>query len=60
MSNQRSMPALALLLLRPSPIVALNRTIAVAEPDGPDRGLEEIRAATSSGMRLGQRLLYAR
>jgi RNA polymerase sigma-70 factor (ECF subfamily) len=33
-----------LLALRPSPIVALNRAIAIAERDGPRRGLEEIRA----------------
>jgi RNA polymerase sigma factor (sigma-70 family) len=33
-----------LLSIRPSPVVALNRAIAVAQRDGPDRGLEEIRA----------------
>jgi RNA polymerase sigma-70 factor (ECF subfamily) len=33
-----------LLALRPSPVVALNRAIAVAQRDGPERGLEEIRA----------------
>ena len=33
-----------LMTLSPSPIVALNRAIAVAERDGPERGLEEIRA----------------
>jgi RNA polymerase sigma-70 factor (ECF subfamily) len=33
-----------LVTLRPSPIVALNRAIAVAQRDGPDRGLEQIRA----------------
>jgi len=27
---------------RPSPIVALNRAIAVAQNEGPERGLEEI------------------
>ncbi len=31
-----------LMNLRPSPIVALNRAIAVAQLQGPDRGLEEI------------------
>src|SRR5256885_9374252 len=31
-----------LLALRPSPVVALNRAIAVAQRDGPARGLEEI------------------
>jgi RNA polymerase sigma-70 factor (ECF subfamily) len=30
--------------LRPSPVVALNRAIAVAQKDGPERGLEEIGA----------------
>ena len=33
-----------LLTIRPSPVVALNRAIAVAQHDGPERGLEEIRA----------------
>lgn len=33
-----------LLRIRPSPIVALNRAIAVAQRDGPERGLEEINA----------------
>jgi RNA polymerase sigma factor (sigma-70 family) len=33
-----------LLTVRPSPVVALNRAIAVAQHDGPERGLEEIRA----------------
>src|SRR5205823_112570 len=33
-----------LLVLRPSPVVALNRAIAVAQRDGPARGLEEIAA----------------
>ena len=37
-----------LLALRPSPIVALNRAIAIAERDGPQRGLNEIRAITHS------------
>jgi RNA polymerase sigma factor (sigma-70 family) len=33
-----------LLGLRPSPVVALNRAIAIAQQSGPERGLEEIRA----------------
>jgi RNA polymerase sigma-70 factor (ECF subfamily) len=33
-----------LMTIRPSPVVALNRAIAVAEHEGPERGLEEIRA----------------
>jgi RNA polymerase sigma-70 factor (ECF subfamily) len=31
-----------LMSVRPSPIVALNRAIAIAQRDGPERGLEEI------------------
>jgi RNA polymerase sigma factor (sigma-70 family) len=34
----------ALLHLRPSPVVALNRAIAIAQRDGPQRGIEEIGA----------------
>jgi RNA polymerase sigma factor (sigma-70 family) len=34
----------ALMAIRPSPIVALNRAIAVAQREGPERGLEEIDA----------------
>jgi predicted RNA polymerase sigma factor len=33
-----------LMTLRPSPVVALNRSIAVAQRDGPERGLEAINA----------------
>jgi RNA polymerase sigma-70 factor (ECF subfamily) len=33
-----------LLTIHPSPIVALNRAIAVAQHEGPERGLEEIKA----------------
>ena len=33
-----------LLALAPSPVVALNRAIAVAERDGPERGLEALHA----------------
>jgi predicted RNA polymerase sigma factor len=33
-----------LMTIRPSPIVALNRAIAIAQNDGPERGLDEIRA----------------
>ena len=35
-----------LMTIRPSPIVALNRAIAVAQNEGPERGLEEICAIT--------------
>lgn len=33
-----------LVVIRPSPVVALNRAIAVAQLEGPERGLEELRA----------------
>ena len=33
-----------LMAIRPSPVVALNRAIAIAQQDGPDRGLEAIRS----------------
>ena len=36
-----------LMKIRPSPIVALNRAIAVAQRDGPERGLKEIRSITN-------------
>jgi RNA polymerase sigma factor (sigma-70 family) len=32
-----------LMAIRPSPVVALNRAIAIAQREGPERGLEEIR-----------------
>jgi predicted RNA polymerase sigma factor len=32
------------MTIRPSPIVALDRAIAVAQNEGAERGLEEIRA----------------
>jgi RNA polymerase sigma-70 factor (ECF subfamily) len=37
-----------LMTIRPSPIIALNRAIAVAQHEGPDRGLMEILAITDS------------
>ena len=36
----------SLMTIRPSPIVALNRAIAIAQRDGPERGIEEIQAIT--------------
>jgi RNA polymerase sigma factor (sigma-70 family) len=33
-----------LLAIRPSPVVALNRAIAVAQLEGPEKGLQEVRA----------------
>ena len=44
--------------IRPSPIVALNRAIAVAQDQGPDRGIEEINAITDSD-RLSHYPFYA-
>jgi RNA polymerase sigma factor (sigma-70 family) len=38
----------SLMKLRPSPIVALNRAIAVAQAEGPERGLEEMGAIVDS------------
>jgi RNA polymerase sigma factor (sigma-70 family) len=37
-----------LMTIRPSPVVALNRAIAVAQLEGPERGLEELNAVDSS------------
>jgi RNA polymerase sigma factor (sigma-70 family) len=37
-----------LMMIRPSPVVALNRAIAIAEHDGPERGLEAIHAISDS------------
>jgi RNA polymerase sigma-70 factor (ECF subfamily) len=37
-----------LLRIRPSPVVALNRAIALAHTSGPDRAIEEIRAIAAS------------
>ena len=38
-----------LMAIRPSPIVAINRAIAIAQLDGPQRGLEEIGAIQDVG-----------
>jgi RNA polymerase sigma-70 factor (ECF subfamily) len=46
-----------LLDLRPSPVVALGRAVAIAERDGPERGLEEIRAM-ADGERLASYPFY--
>ena len=37
-----------LMEIRPSPVVALNRAIAIAQRDGPERGLEELRAISDA------------
>ena len=38
-----------LMEVAPSPVVALNRAIAIAERDGAERGLQELRAIADSG-----------
>jgi RNA polymerase sigma-70 factor (ECF subfamily) len=48
----------ALMTIHPSPIVALNRAIAVAQKEGPERGLEEIRAINDQD-RLSDYPFYA-
>jgi RNA polymerase sigma-70 factor (ECF subfamily) len=47
-----------LMAIRPSPIVALNRAIAIAQNEGPERGLEEIRAIADQD-RLSDYPFYA-
>jgi RNA polymerase sigma-70 factor (ECF subfamily) len=47
-----------LMVIRPSPIVALNRAIAIAERDGPESGLEEMHAITDRD-RLSSYPFYA-
>ena len=48
-----------LMAIRPSPIVALNRAIAVAQRDGPLRGLEEIRAINNFDRLAGYPFYHA-
>jgi RNA polymerase sigma factor (sigma-70 family) len=40
----------ALLTLRPSPVVALNRAMAIAQHQGPERGLDAIRVIPDLGL----------
>jgi predicted RNA polymerase sigma factor len=47
-----------LMTIRPSPIVALNRAIAIAQSEGPERGLEEIRSIADRN-RLGAYPFYS-
>lgn len=47
-----------LMTIRASPIVALNRAIAIAQKEGPERGLEEISAITD-GDRLTRYPFYS-
>ncbi|MFQ5557069.1 MAG: RNA polymerase sigma factor, partial [Acidimicrobiales bacterium] len=49
----------ALLGLQPSPVVALNRAVAVAEADGPQSGLDLIDALEAAGTLAGYRYLHA-
>jgi len=46
-----------LMKMAPSPIVALNRDIAIAQADGPERGLAEVHAAVD-GQRLSTYPFY--
>lgn len=48
-----------LMAIRPSPVVALNRAIAIAQREGPERGLEEIHAITESGLLARYPFYYA-
>lgn len=48
-----------LLALRPSPVVALNRAIAIAQRDGPERGLEEIRGIADADRLAGYPFYHA-
>jgi predicted RNA polymerase sigma factor len=48
-----------LMAIRPSPVVALNRAIAVAQHEDAGRGLEEIRAITGVGRLAGYPFYFA-
>jgi RNA polymerase sigma-70 factor (ECF subfamily) len=48
-----------LMAIRPSPVVALNRAIAVAQREGPERGLDEIRAIAGSERLAGYPFYHA-
>jgi len=48
-----------LMAIRPSPVVALNRAIAIAQRNGPERGLEEIRAIANSDRLFGYPFYHA-
>jgi RNA polymerase sigma factor (sigma-70 family) len=49
----------ALMTIRPSPVVALNRAIAVAQSEGPERGLEGIQAIAGSERLAGYPFYFA-
>jgi RNA polymerase sigma-70 factor (ECF subfamily) len=48
-----------LMAIRPSPVVALNRAIAIAQREGPERGLQEIRAIANSDRLAGYPFYHA-
>jgi RNA polymerase sigma factor (sigma-70 family) len=48
-----------LMTIRSSPVVALNRAIAVAQHQGPERGLQEIRAITGRDRLAGYPFYFA-
>jgi RNA polymerase sigma factor (sigma-70 family) len=48
-----------LMAIRPSPVVALNRAIAVAQLEGPERGIDEIRAIADSDRLAGYPFYFA-
>ena len=48
-----------LMTIRPSPVVALNRAIAIAQSEGAERGLEEIRAIDDVERLAGYPFYYA-
>jgi predicted RNA polymerase sigma factor len=48
-----------LLAIRPSPVFALNRAIAVAQNDGPEQGLSEIRAIAGAERLAGYPFYHA-
>ena len=48
----------ALMQIQPSPVVALNRALAIAQRDGPQRGLDEI-AQISDSKRLASYPFYS-
>ena len=49
----------ALMAFRPSPVVALNRAIAVAQHEGPERGLQEIHAIAGRDRLAGYPFYFA-
>jgi RNA polymerase sigma factor (sigma-70 family) len=48
-----------LLAMRPSPVVALNRAIAIAQSNGPERGIEEIGAIAGANRLRGYPFYHA-